>query len=98
VAKKVIYKDRFWIEDEQFVSPEYFSALIENDTVESWLSKFREMPWCQVDIGGTGHEGMSWGFCLKDQHDVRQAIYRFLALRDAFDRLTEKLSEFLDLG
>jgi galactose mutarotase-like enzyme len=97
MPKKTIYKDRFFLEDEQFDHPEFFSAVIRDEPEGTWLSKFRSMPWCQVDIGTSVDKGMSWGFCLEDQHDVREAIYKFLAYRDALDRVVQALSKYLDL-
>jgi len=95
---KPLYKDRFFLEDELFDHPEFFSAIIRNEeSFGNHLSKFREEPWCQVDIGGTGQGGMTWGFCVKDQIELREALYRFLAYSDAFKRLADKLSEFLEL-
>ena len=84
--REYIYRDRFFIEDDDFYSLDYFAGAITKDG---------ETNWVQLDIGGTSQQngGVSWGFNLDDKESRRDAIKHFANIYIGMKNFYEKLQE-----
>lgn len=86
MRKIFLYKDRFFIEDDELNSPEFFSASITKSELNDMVAH-----WIQFDVGGGFQNGISWGSALDEKSSRDAALKYFCNLYIGIKNLYEKL-------
>lgn len=86
MSKKYIHKDRFFIEDDSFNSPDFFAT-----EISEFDNGIKPKFWADFAISGSLQNGISYGYSLDDKEDRDSALKTFESIYSGLGKFIESL-------